>query len=220
LRPDKEPQIHKWHHYFDIYERAFVPLRDRAVRLLEIGVQRGGSLRMWQEWFAPGAQIFGLDIDPACRTAAAPGIEVFIGDASDRAFLADLAGRIGPLDVVIDDGGHTARQQINAFLELYPRMTEDGVYLIEDTHTALWGGEFADTEDGSTIFDFAFRQAYRLMDWYRNREHFGRYGMPPEEREGTVPVSEFCRTTRSVQFYDSVIVFERGSRGEPWHEIR
>lgn len=53
------------------------------------------------------------------------------------------------------------------------------------------------------------------------RHAFGRFGMPPAERRGhAMPVSDFCRRTRSVSFFDNVVVFERVERRGPRHEIR
>ncbi len=46
-----DTNVHKWHHYFDIYTKHFDAYRNRPIRMLEIGVFRGGSLRMWKEYF-------------------------------------------------------------------------------------------------------------------------------------------------------------------------
>src|SRR5688572_1688350 len=47
----------KWHHYLEIYERHFEPLRQREqpLRILELGVSRGGSLEIWRQYFGPSA---------------------------------------------------------------------------------------------------------------------------------------------------------------------
>ena len=60
-----DTNVHKWHHYFEIYERHFSRFRDRPIRMLEIGVFRGGSLRMWKQFFHPDSIIVGIDIDKA-----------------------------------------------------------------------------------------------------------------------------------------------------------
>jgi limonene-1,2-epoxide hydrolase len=57
-------RIHKWFHYFDIYEKHFSRFRNLKPVILEIGVMGGGSLEMWRDYFGEGAQIIGLDIDP------------------------------------------------------------------------------------------------------------------------------------------------------------
>jgi hypothetical protein len=212
---------HKWHHYFDIYAAFLDRYRGRSPTLIEIGVQRGGSLAIWREWFGPGARIVGLDVDPACADRAPEGTRVMIGDQSDRAFLRRVLAETGTPDIVIDDGGHTANQQITAFEELYPRVAPDGLYIVEDTHTAIWGGEFADRADGQSFLDFAFDRVRDLHGWTGQRDRFGRYRKPPERRSLRAPsVPDFTRSTLGVSFFDSVVVFERGPREEPWSEDR
>ena len=213
--------VHKWHHYFDIYERFLSPFRGRPITLLEIGVYRGGSLEMWRAYLGPQARVAGIDIDPACAARAGEGVEVFIGDQADPAFLRRVLDAVGPPTVVVDDGGHTANQQITAFEAIYPAMPCPGVYLVEDTHTAFWGGEYADRYDGRSFPDHAFDRCRSLHEWTMRRHAFDRFGTPPTERRGhATPVSDFCRRTGSVSFFDSVVVFERADRQEPWHEVR
>jgi hypothetical protein len=214
------PKIDKWHHYFDVYHEAFASWRGKPLTMLEIGVQRGGSLRMWQEYFGPSARIFGMDIDPSCAAHALPGSKVFIGDQADPGVMRQVLAEMGPPDIVLDDGGHTAKQQIVTFQVLYPAMRVPGVYLIEDTHTAFWGGAFADHPDGKSIYDLAFTVCQRLQEWSGKRGNFARLGDPPDQRSPGAAVSDICRTTLSVSFHDSMIVFRRGERPEPWRQTR
>ena len=62
-----DTNVHKWHHYFDVYTRYFERYRDRPITMLEIGVFRGGSLRMWKEYFHTDSTIVGVDIDESCQ---------------------------------------------------------------------------------------------------------------------------------------------------------
>lgn len=213
--------MHKWRHYFDIYERFIAPFRGRPITLLEIGVHQGGSLEMWRAYLGPQARVVGIDIDPSCAAFAGEGVEVFIGDQADPAFLRRVLDEVGPPAVVVDDGGHTANQQITSFEEIYPALPCPGTYLVEDTHTAFWGGEYADRYDGRSFLDYAFDRCRSLHEWTMRRHAFERFGTPPAERRGgATPVSAFCRRTGSVSFFDSVVVFERADRQEPWHQIR
>lgn len=215
-----EPQIDKWHHYFEVYHAEFAAWRGRPLTMLEIGVQRGGSLRMWQEYFGPQARIFGMDIDPATRDRALPGSKVFVGDQADPAFLRQCLAEMGPPDIVIDDGGHTMRQMIVSFQVLYGGMKVPGVYIVEDTHTAFWGGRFADGPEGKTIYDLAFAAVARLQEWTGRPGNFVRLGIPPEQRPPGDKVSEIARLTASIAFHDSMIVFRRAERQEPWRQTR
>ena len=61
------PRLNKFHHYLEIYERHFARFRGQPVRLLEIGVDHGGSLRMWRWYFGANAIICGSDINNRTR---------------------------------------------------------------------------------------------------------------------------------------------------------
>ena len=65
-------------------------------------------------------------------------MHVHAGDQADRALLRRLADDYGPFDVVIDDGGHTAAQQVASFEALFPGLRPRGAYVVEDTHTSYW----------------------------------------------------------------------------------
>ena len=43
--------IHKWEHYFEIYDRHFNSFRNKEIVILEIGIFQGGSLQMWKNYF-------------------------------------------------------------------------------------------------------------------------------------------------------------------------
>lgn len=92
--------------YPDAYHRHFSRFQGSKVTILEIGVLCGGSLQMWRTYFGSRSRIIGLHIDPECRKHAGEGIEIYIGDQADRVLLESLAEEAGPIDIVVDDGGH------------------------------------------------------------------------------------------------------------------
>lgn len=120
-------QIDKWQHYFPIYEKHFAPYVGTPVRVLEIGVDHGGSLQLWKSYFGPYAEIVGIDIDPRCSTYTEPQIDIRIMNQRDPAI-----SRLGTFDIVIDDGSHFIADQEDSFRALWPCTT--GVYLVEDCH--------------------------------------------------------------------------------------
>ena len=212
--------LHKWHHYFDIYERHLARYRGRAFRFLEIGVFRGGSLRLWRDYFGPEARIVGLDRDPSCARFDGEFGHVRIGDQADAGFLRAVLDEFGPFDAVLDDGGHTAQQQIVSFEVLYPELAADGVYLCEDTHTSYWKS-FQDSQQHTSFTQLALKIANGLTAaLHTDPKSFRRYGEPPDQRVGVLEAQLVNVITHSVAFYDSMIVFEKRPRPEPWHEIR
>ncbi len=119
-------QIDKWEHYFPIYEKHFAKYVGKSPRVLELGVDHGGSLQMWKAYFGPGAVIVGVDINRLSMFEEDQIITI-AADQTDK----DLA-QLGPFDIVIDDGSHYLAHQIESFRHLWPETT--GVYLIEDCH--------------------------------------------------------------------------------------
>jgi hypothetical protein len=188
-------KIHKWAHYFPIYEQHFARFVNRTTTFIEIGVSAGGSLQLWKRYLGPFAQIVGVDINPMCKLVEEDQIAVRIGDQSDPKFLQQIIDEFGTPDVVLDDGSHVMSHVAATFKFLYPRMAKNGVYMVEDLHTAYWE-EF---EGGLGREGTFIEQAKKLIDEL-NADH----------ARGAVPVSEFTRATMSMHFYDSVVAFERG----------
>ncbi len=188
--------VHKWTHYFSAYERHFARFKDTSCVVLEIGCFKGGSLQMWKRYFGPHAEIVGIDIEPACKQFEEDQIRIFIGDQADCAFLAKVIEDVGQPDIIIDDGSHVMRHVNASFDFLYPRLARNGVYLVEDLHTAYWdeyGGGFR--KEGTFI-----ERSKSLID-----------SLNVFHSRGAVPVDSFSRSTLSMHFYDSVVVFEKGN---------
>jgi hypothetical protein len=204
FRENTGRQIHKWVHYFDIYHRHLQRFRGKRVVIVEFGVQFGGSLQMWRRYFGRRARIYGVDIDPRCKRSETRRTKIFIGDQEDRSFLESIVAETGPIDIVIEDGGHFPAQQIATFEVLYPHMTSDGVFLIEDVHTSYWKRYNGGVRQPGTFIEYA----KGLIDDL-NAYH---------SREPSLAVSDFTNTTKSMHVYDSVVVFERGPVEKPHPE--
>lgn len=128
--------------YTKIYAEKFEAIRQEPITLLEIGVKNGASLRMWREYF-PNATIVGLDIKPECAELRIKGVDIVIGSQEDSFVLNSLESLHGPFDIIIDDGGHTTRQQQTSFKHLIDHCRL--MYFIEDTHTSTMP-EYVNTE--------------------------------------------------------------------------
>ena len=194
LRHDQR-LIHKWTHYFPAYERHFARYVDRPVLLIEIGCGEGGSLQMWKRYLGPHAQIVGLDLRPECTAFEERQIAVRIGDQADSAFLDRVLAEFGTPDIVIDDASHIAGPTVAAFRALYPRVDRNGIYVVEDLHTAYWPEFGGGAKREGTFIELA----KTLIDEIN----------APLSR-GAVTPTEFTHSTVSMHFYDSLLVFERG----------
>ncbi len=199
--------IHKWMHYFEIYERHFSRFRHTPVNVVEIGVQNGGSLQMWKHYFGEQARVFGIDIDPACKQLEEPQIKIFIGDQGDRAFLRSFAETMPRIDILIDDGGHRMSQQIATFEELFPHIDDCGVYLCEDLHTSYWKSHGGGVNNNQSFIEYSKHFIDYINAWHSH---------DPER----LSVSEFTRSTHSLHYYDSVLVIEKRPTERPRHEMR
>lgn len=115
------------HGYLDLYEDYLNKL-DKVKNVLEIGVRTGASLRMWAEFF-PDARIDGIDINPDCKRHETDRIKIHIGDQTDAALYEDLND---VYDLIVDDGSHVNAWTAATFNQLWSRLRENGIYILED----------------------------------------------------------------------------------------
>jgi hypothetical protein len=116
--------------YLRKYQELFAKWRDEPVNILEIGVRRGTSLRLWQGYFSR-ATIVGIDIDPSCKSHSGDRIVVEIGSQDDPVFLREVVNKYPPT-IIIDDGSHQAAHMVYTFEQLFPALAPGGVYVVED----------------------------------------------------------------------------------------
>jgi hypothetical protein len=133
---DKKP---KRHNYTSVYEQYFERMRQKKLRLLELGIGTGASLKMWADYF-PNAQIYGADIEKCGRTCLkhSDRIHLFEFDIRVPQSVAGLARQIGePMDIIIDDCNHASYCQRTAFMLLFPSLLKKpGTYVVEDTFSS------------------------------------------------------------------------------------
>ena len=188
--------MQKWAHYFGVYDEHVSRFRGTDVTIVEFGVNHGGSLQLWRKYFGPKARIYGVDINPHCKSLEEDGVEIFIGDQADRGFLRSIAQRVPRIDILIDDGGHTMAQQIATFEELFGRVAERGVYLCEDTHTSYWRKYGGGLHRRGSFIEYSKRWIDALNAWH-------------SEDTARFAPDDFTRTVRSVSYYDSMVVVHK-----------
>jgi SAM-dependent methyltransferase len=127
--------------YMPVYAKLFQPLVSQPVALLELGIFKGESLRLWRDYF-PRGTIVGLDIKPIVMDDPEGRIHVYRGAQEDTALLSRIAHEhaAAGFDIIIDDASHLACPTRIAFWHLFEQhLKPGGIYVIEDWGTGYWG---------------------------------------------------------------------------------
>jgi hypothetical protein len=214
----------KWDAYFEVYDRCFARYRSKPAPVyLEVGCQGGGSLETARRYFGPGAKIYGIDVDPACRSLNGHyGIDkVFIGNAADERFLAATLGEIAPPDIILDDGSHRPRDVIKTFGVGFPRLADHGTYLIEDTCCDFYKTHRRRFEQTTTEF-FGGLNAQLSLNMAEPELLGTRFMLPLDQRVGALQrKSILVRDIYCISFFESMIAIEkRENAKEPVRYIR
>jgi hypothetical protein len=119
--------------------------------VLEVGIANGGSLQTWRNLFGPGARIVGVDLNPQARVLEDEGFEIFLLDTGLPESWKQLDEHMHrQVHLLVDDGGHTNRQQISAILHGIDLVIDGGWLVIEDLHASFMG-EFGNPSPYSTV---------------------------------------------------------------------
>ena len=200
----------KWggHYYTSHYQEHFHKLRNKKLKILEIGVggyedphYGGASLRMWKRYF-PQSMIYSIDIYDKSPLQE-KRIKIFQGSQADEAFLREVSDEAGPFDIIIDDGSHIVSHILSSFKTLFPLMKEGGIYAIEDTQEFYWpslGGNSEDLDAPNSSMSF-FK---KLTDGLNYQEF-----LLPDY----VP-SYFDKHIVAIHFYHNLAIICKGHNGE------
>ena len=176
--------------YFDAYAKEFMEYVGKPITFVEIGVMNGGSLFMWRSFFGEQARIIGVDLNPGARRLEQHGFEIHTGSQSDKEFWRNFFQKVGVVDVVLDDGGHTYRQQIVTANACIPHIRDGGKLMVEDVHTSYYPS-------------FGYPSPYSFINWAKSRVDQVNF------RSNSIPGhpgnSSDC--IHSVSFYESIVCF-------------
>jgi hypothetical protein len=200
----------KWgpHFYTPLYHELFAHLRDRPIRLLELGIGGydlttggGASLAMWADYFSLG-QITGIDIAEK-RLTLDSRITLYQGSQDDPVFLKKVCAERGPFDVIIDDGSHIPKHVVASFNILFPSLIDGGIYLIEDMQTAFWPSFGGSALHGGETVKFA-----RTVIECLNHAEIAVV-------DKTHPLPPFAKQIKALRAFHNVLVIDKGDNGEP-----
>lgn len=118
------------HNYCGYYSMFFEHLRHEPIKLLELGVYHGDSLRMWAQYFDKGL-IYGADIED--MTEHDDGrIKTYLVDELDIISLIHLREQIPPMDIILNDASHQSQGIVLSFETLFKHLNPGGYFVLED----------------------------------------------------------------------------------------
>lgn len=193
----------KWDPYLDIYRHHVGPYISSGskVKIVEVGVQGGGSLKMWSEVFSGRAKVIGIDIDPKCLDIKYPkedNIEVVIGNQGDPEFWDKFLDEHSDIDIFVDDGGHFCNDQILTFEKVFPKLSDNSLYICEDTHTSYMG------YNGG-----GFRLPGSFIEYSKGLVDAMHIRWMEEFDTKVDSKSKLVFNLEYISFYDSVVVFKK-----------
>lgn len=194
----KKSLVHKFEHHIRIYEELFEPFRGKPVSVLELGVAQGGSLQLWREYFGPEAKILGVDIQGSYHHLKQDNIEVIFANEADPDLPSKVTAKIGEIDILIDDAGHECLDQIAAFENFFPYISDGGIYACEDIHTSYrW------THHGGLKSKYSFVEYMKEMADYMHIAEFRK--QLPEGFKAPASLDHI----KSITFHRSLLVVRK-----------
>jgi hypothetical protein len=207
----------KYDHYFDIYDHLFSHLYDKDITYVEIGVQNGGSLEISKKLFGQNSKIIGVDIDPRCKLLEEKGLaqKIIIGSQANIDCLNEIRSAAPAIDILIDDGSHVQHDMIFTFINLFSSIKNNGIYIIEDTHTN-YSPQHQTSYFGIGLYDYFKGISERLnIDFIDPELRKTRYKIPREERSISKKEDDICNDIFSIEFFDSIIAIRKRKKQEP-----
>jgi len=157
---------------------------------------------MWDHYFKGNAMIYAVDINPECKKFESGNVKVFIGSQEDKDFLQHLKSSTPPVDVLIDDGGHTMKQQITTFETLFDHVNDNGIYICEDTHTSYWKHFGGGYKKKRSFIEYSKNFIDYINAWHT-------------ENKRTLYVTDFTRSVYGLHFYTGMVLIEKKKMKEP-----
>lgn len=151
------------HGFSEIYDDYLVAKRDETAKVLEIGIDRGGSLRMWRDYF-PNAFIHGIDVQ-TWQFFEEDRIKTHFANQSSKTELEHVISKTGTnIDLIVDDGSHDVIYQQISFGVLFKHLKKGGIYIIEDLHTSFLD-EWLKNHNFDSDYDYT---AYNVVSKFKS----------------------------------------------------
>lgn len=207
----------KWESYLEIYEEKFKEFKYNRVKLLEIGVQNGGSLEIWDKYFPNAQLILGCDINPLCKTLkfSSNKIKVILANASNPKTKNLISKYSSKFDVIIDDGSHKDRDTILNFINYFPLLEKNGLYIIEDLHCSYWRthtskpGNFSPMEFFKLALDIINQEFWEEFFYEKHRKKMLKLLAALDIDFLYDDLVGICKNIYSMEFYNSLLILRK-----------
>ncbi len=204
----------KWSSYISIYQEVLEPLRCKIGKVLEIGVQNGGSLEIWAKYFTGAKLIVGCDIDPRCASLAFedPRIQVIVGDVNQSETYRKIIGLSENFDLIIDDGSHNCADVIKTFLIYFSYLAEGGTYIIEDLVTSYWPAYNGGLDEPTSSMNFLKKMAdvINYEHWRTDTKIRDFFSQALSSVGMTLP-DDFFAGVHSITFMNSLCIIKKAA---------
>ena len=131
------------HSYLPLYQKLLIKKKETARNVLEVGIDRGGSIKLWSDFFI-NANVYGLDIMNISnvwndiKNNKKIILYTSIDAYDNNFFISNFLNKNIKFDFMLDDGPHTL-ESMKQFIKLYSQiMTDDGILIIEDVQSLDW----------------------------------------------------------------------------------
>lgn len=198
----------------------------KRIVFMEVGVQSGGKIPMLRDFLGPGLEYIGIDVNPATRRFArdVDWVTIEIGNQEDRHFWQTIKQTYPHVDIFLDDGGHTMRQQIVTVEEMLPHVQREGLYICEDLSTS-WVKRYGGIPNRDVRhYDFVNKTMmgwiHKSIDWFHHGYITGGIWW---NKAGSVPDDYWKQSlwkvvreqVKHIHVYDQLVVYEKGLQHVP-----
>lgn len=149
-----------FHHYIsNFYCDKLTPRKNQTLNILEIGIFKGDSLKLWEDFF-PNANIYGLDIEDNTNYIYSDRVKKYILNAYNDTTINFIKELNIKFDIIIDDGPHTFESQDYACKNYKQFLNDGGLFVIEDVILQNMGQLQKNNPDFKTLSLLHIAQCY------------------------------------------------------------
>jgi len=204
----------KWSLYLEVYEEILAPYRSQSISMLEIGVQNGGSIEIWEKYFSNLKSIIGCDIDPKCGLLNydSKKIHIVVGDANSEESMAKILQISDNFEIIIDDGSHQSSDIVKSFLLYFSLLKEGGIFIAEDLHCSYWA-----SYDGGIYNPYSSITFFKRLADILNYQHWGNERSRSEILKGFFARYEctidekILSQIHSIEFINSICLIKKAN---------